>query len=338
MKLKAHRNKAQFEAPFNGAVTQTPRSRSGRDLSEPINTAVGPNTTRSRRYSSPDPASRGIEINEPKVSRHTRGRSSIPPTPAAPTLRPRHLPSILVKSSWRLSFASENRGVHLRNLSLGESSTVPLSGDKSDAGSQTIDRWLHSQGLRSPSEAITCSEDNANIESLASLSQTCTTRDDFGGVDGPEESRSAVHLHEMRVSQRLAPEDIRSSSSSPESSSLEGQSHYYDFSSTSLEGQSHYHDFSSTSETSKAIQNTYGPSRSTQKTSDSTRLSECIPESWGKIVQDGTSSFYPSAGNSIQPSPESSHFNLLPLVTSSKTELDSIEQASEWHSLHHAGS
>jgi hypothetical protein len=337
VKLKVHRNKAHFEEP-SATQRQTPRHRSGADLSEPINTAVGPNTTRSRRYSSPDPASREIEIDEPKVSRHTRGRSSIPPTPAAPTLRPRHLPSILVRSSWRLSFASENRGVHLRNLSLGESSTVPLSGDKSDEGSQTIDRWLHSQGLRSQSEAITCSEDNANIESLASLSQTCTTRDDFGGVDGPEESRSAVHLHEMRISQRLAPEDIRSSSSSPESSSLEGQSHYYDFSSTSLEGQSHYHDFSSTSETSKAIQNTYGPSRPTQKTSDSTRLSECIPESWGKIVQDGTSSFYPSAGNSIQPSPESSHFNLLPLVTSSKTELDSIEQASEWHSLHHAGS
>jgi hypothetical protein len=63
-----------------------------------------------------------------------------------------------------------------------------------------------------------------------------------------------------------------------------------------------------------------------QNTSDSIPLSERIPQTWGAVIQDETSSFYPSVGNSIQPSPESSQFNLVSLLSGGKSDENVFEQ------------
>jgi hypothetical protein len=66
-----------------------------------------------------------------------------------------------------------------------------------------------------------------------------------------------------------------------------------------------------------------------QNTSDSIPLSERIPQTWGAVIQDGTSSFYPSVGNRIQPSPESSQFNLVSLLSGGKSDENVVEQKGE---------
>lgn len=129
-----------------------------------------------------------------------------------------------MNSSWRLSYSVPNRAESLRRLSntslrstsspLPNWSSIPipvggfsraLSPAASDhhpgkPSSRGLNRWLHSQGLRSPSQALTFSEDttflSTNIEEEGDLR-------DFGGVDGsPREG--GVLLSQMSISRRLA--------------------------------------------------------------------------------------------------------------------------------------
>ncbi|KAF4637336.1 hypothetical protein G7Y89_g757 [Cudoniella acicularis] len=263
-----------------------------------------------RRHSSPVLVETKIDTIRLTVPKPTRKRDSIPSIPSAPVLEPKRLPSISEprKSSWRLSFTSSKRGEVLRKLS--QEHTEPGSAilDSLGVNPPPLKRWLYGQGLRSSSNAIESSEDNTNLDTLASHSQTCTPGQDFGGVDGGvEEDVSSIHLHEMGISHLLASKALQSSSSSPQLSSWN----------------SHHRVASSISDVSKAIQGERA--RYLRHTSDSVPLSEKIPQSWGKVLEDGTSSFYPSSSTSIQPSPESSRFNLASLLSSSKTKLSNTE-------------
>jgi hypothetical protein len=170
---------------------------------------------------------------------------------------------------------------------------------------------MHSQGLRSPSQVIVSPENNANnIGSPASHEDTCNIAHDFGGVDGGIEANAVtLHLHEMGISQRLASSRLQSSASSPQLSTWG----------------SHNRGASSSNE-SRVFRTERG--RCLNNTSDSAPLSERIPQSWGKVLQDGTSSFYPSAGNSIQPTPNSSRYHLPSLVAASN-KADPVELRSK---------
>ena len=247
--------------------------------------------TLSRRHSSPVLATPNNGKSEPRVYIQSRKRSSLPPMCASPLLEPTRLPSITDpgQSSWRLSFASDHRGEHLRKLSQGHAVPITLSVERLSDNAQPA-RYLHDKGLRTSSQAITASEENSNLESLASHSQTCLASQDFGGVDGVGDGCKAIHLHEMEISQRLA--SRFQSSSSPQLSSWS----------------SHERSVSSNGGASKLMR--AERARYMQRTSDSIPLSERVPSSWGQIIHGSTSSVYQSASNSLQPSRESSRFNL----------------------------
>jgi hypothetical protein len=287
---------------------QTPRPRS----TPPGLSFTGANSSRtlSRRHSSPALWDQDFGHPRPLVYVPSRKRSSLPPVPHAPTIEPKRLPSIAepIRSSWRLSFSAENRGDHLRKLSQGNG--IPLLLTPEQISPQPVRRWLHSQGLRSASQVIASSDDNSNLESLASHSQTCFATQEFGSVDGPEDGATIIHLHEMGISQRLASRGLQSSSSSPQLSSWG----------------SHQRGVSSISGITQAQAIRNERARYMQNTSDSIPLSERIPQTWGAVIQDGTSSFYPSVGNSIQPSPESSQFNLISLLSGGKSDKNVVEQ------------
>lgn len=154
------------------------------------------------------------------------------------------------------------------------------------------------------------SEEEAVVDALASH-DTCTLTHDVGGVDGGIEANAAtLHLHEMGISERLAPRGLQSSTSSPQLSSWG----------------SHNRGVSSISNESRVIR--AERARYLQKSSDSAPLSERIPQSWGKVLQDGTSSYYPSAGNSMQPTPQSSRYHL-PSLNAASNKADPIELRSE---------
>ena len=294
--------------------TKTPRARS-----HPTNsslTVINSSGTISRRHSSPAL----VEVNSgtPVLSVYvpSRKRSSIATMPPTPIIQPNRLPSIAepARSSWRLSFTSDHRGDHLRKLSQEHSIPTTTITENVGPSPPPMRRWLHSQGLRSSSNVIASSDDNTNLDSHASHSQTCSTTQDFGGVDGPEEGENAFHLYEMGISQRLASRGLQSSSSSPQLSSWG----------------SHQRGISSISASSQAqVLRTERARYLWMDTSESIPLSERMPEAWGAVVRDGTlardgaSSFYPSAGNSIQPSPQSSRFNLQTLLESNRN-MDSV--------------
>lgn len=251
------------------------------------------------------------------MHRSPRKRSSLPPVPPAPVIQPQRLPSVVDpgKSSWRLSFSADNRGDQLRKLSQGTNILSLLNPDKLSEDPQPMRKWLHSQGLRSPSQTVAKSEEVSNIECSASHTQTRNSNQDFGGVDGGGDSAATLHLHEMEISQRLASNGLQSSCSSPQLSSAGSRTHQRGVSSIS--------GISRTTYKSRV--------RHLQNTTDSLPLSERIPETWGNIlengnnIQDSTSSFYPSANNSIQPSPKSSVFNLFSLMAGSKSKTDATE-------------
>ena len=281
-------------------------------------TSVTSRSTISRRHSSPILAEFEITpASDMQVYRPVRKRSSIPPIPPAPVLRPKRLSSIVdpAKSSWRLSFSADKRADHLRKLSQGAAIPITLFTElQPGVALPPINRWMHGQGLRSTSQAITSTEDSIILEPTASHSQTCSASQDFGGVDGVEDGSAALHLHEMGISQRLASRGIHSSCSSPQLSSWGSRSHQ--------------RGMSSISGASRVTDN--GRARYLRNTSDSVPLSQRIPPTWGKVLEgtkvleDGTSSFYPSARNSIQPSPQSSRLNLLSLMVESKDKVDII--------------
>lgn len=278
-----------------------------------INTTPG---TMTRRHSSPVLYKFDVSFADPRVYIPTRKRSSIPVMPLTPTIEAQRLPSVVEshKSSWRLSFTSPNRGHHLRNLSQDYGHPISLTSQIIGRSPVPVNKWLHGQGLRSPSKDISSSEENPQVKCTTSPSQTCLSHQDFG-VDGPDDSSTTLHLHEMGISKLLAstggrsrdslPGILQPSTSSPQLSSLN----------------SHKRNFSNLSEYSlKDI------ARHRQNTSDSMPLSERIPHTWGSIKQDGASSSYPSNGNSIQPSPQSSRFDLMALIAVSRSKRETEEK------------
>ena len=276
-------------------------------------TLVNSTGTLSRRHSSPVLLTPEIGGSEPRVYIPTRKRSSLPPMPASPLLGPTRLPSITepAKSSWRLSFASDHRGEHLRKLSQGHAIPITLSVDKLRDAAQPA-RNLHTKGLRTSSQVVSTSEHNTNLESLASHSQPCSASQDFGGVDGVGDGSTTIHLHEMGISQRLA--SRAQSSSSPQLSSWGSHER----------GASSNGGASNIGRTERA--------RYMQNTSDSVPLSGRIPQSWGQVIYGSTSSVYLSTGNSLQPSRESSRFNLASLVQRSQKTTD-IEESKGEHNV-----
>lgn len=204
--------------------------------------------------------------------------------PKSPVLRPTRLPSIVEpnQSSWRLSFTSEHRGEQLRKLSQGSAFPVTVNVERLNEIAQPS-RYLHDKGFRTSYQMISTPEDKTNLESYASHSQTCSASQDFGGTDGVGDGSGTTHLHNMRISQRLA--SSAKSSSSHKVSSL---------GSVGLSNIMH---------TERA--------RYMQNTSDSTLLSDRIPQSWGKVVHGSASSVYHSVSDNHQHSRESSQLNLL---------------------------
>jgi hypothetical protein len=265
----------------------------------------------SRRHSSPSILTLDNGNPEPRVYIPSRKRSSLPSMPASPLLEPTRLPSIAEprKSSWRLSFASDERGEHLRKLSQEHAVPITLMVERLRDTAQPI-RYLHGKGLRTSSQVITASENDTKLESLASHSQTCSASEDFGGVDGVGDGSATLHLHEMGISQRLASR-VRSSSS-PQLSSCgsheRGVSGNGGASNTMRAERAHY----------------------MQNTSDSVPLSERIPQPWGQVIHGSTSSVYQSASNSIQPSRESSQFNLSSFMQGGRRKVDVEESEGEF--------
>jgi hypothetical protein len=134
-----------------------------------------------------------------------RKRSSIPEMPPSPVLKPQSLSTIddvcTRRTSWRLSFSSDNRSRSLRalsedhsqSLSKGYSSPALIHTELPFAVTSDM-RWLRSQGLRLPSKSTM----NENLQRHDDVR-------DLGGVDGiTEASTTVIPLHEMQISQRLA--------------------------------------------------------------------------------------------------------------------------------------
>ncbi|TVY87365.1 hypothetical protein LAWI1_G007408 [Lachnellula willkommii] len=265
----------------------------------------------SRRHSSPLLNDWEASEFNPAVYVPTRKRSSIPPIPSTPVLEAQRLPSLPEpgRSSWRLSFNASNRGDELRKLSQEHIEHPPVALQRFDVSSQPMRTWLHNQGLRSPSQVITSSEDDTTVKMIASHAGSCTVASDFGGVDGGvEANETTLHLHEMGISQQLASsKGLQSSASSPQLSSWGSHNR----GNSSISGE--FRPFL-----------TYKP-RHLQDSSDSDPLSQRLPQSWGKVVQDNTSSFYPSAVNSMQPSPQSSRYNLASRIAASRNIVEVTE-------------
>lgn len=166
-------------------------------MTDSSNIANTPCTQHLRRHSSPSLASLGTIIDFADVGQPTKFSRSFPPIPTAPALKPQRPPSFLSKSSWRLSFASENRGAYLRSLSQDE--TLPHQA-KDVTSPQPINRWLRSQGLRSTSQVLTWSDDNSTRVLSASHSRRCSTNH----VDETETPLDNTHMGDMIISQCLA--------------------------------------------------------------------------------------------------------------------------------------
>lgn len=166
--------------------------------------------------------------------------------------------------------------------------------------SPVANRWLHSPGLRSPSQPFADPVDTTS-HAFSDSHEEDPTDQDFGGVDGVKDASTSVHLHEMEISRRLASKGLQSSASTPQLSSWG----------------SHQRGVSSISNISQTAVNERA--RYLRGTSDSAPLSEHIPQSWGAVVVRRSSSIYPSAGTSIQHSRESSLLNILSLFPGTKS-------------------
>jgi hypothetical protein len=234
-----------------------------------------------------------------------RRGSSIPLLPQAPVLQPARLPSITEPAppSWRLSFSAEKRGEELRKLS--QNSTFPITVTTELLGSSPapLNKWLHSQGLRSVSQVVK-SNDYENPESVVCTSPTCSTGQDFGGVDGVGDPGN-LHLHEMGISMRLASSRLDSSSSSPQLSNWE----------------SNRRGFSSLSGSSQFLC-TVGQDQN--HSSDSAPLSQNIPLPWGAIQE--VSSTHASVEESALLSPGSSQFSLIGMLTGTRNKTPLLQK------------
>ena len=258
-------------------------------------TWLNPKDSIGQRVNFADQTSPPSKTTTPDSSYVNKNDSSTTFVPKAPRIQPMRLPSLAetAKSSWRLSFSIQNRGEFLRNLRQWRSPLV-LDENYSDCSSEPPNRWLHSQGLRIPSRAVGSSGEETNLDSLASHVETCSAAHNFGGVDGGRSPGHMVHLHEMRISQRLASTGLQSYASSPQLSTRGSQSHR--------------RGFSVASGGSRGSRNSRLKSR---KVSDSSFTSDAVPGSWGQTLDDGASSYYPSSINSIHSSPKNSQLDLI---------------------------
>lgn len=236
-------------------------------------------------------------------------RSSLDfPVPPAPMLKPQRLPSIVDpatrRTSWRLSFASDQRATQLRALSQAYefSLSTAVSGTPGTLAGPL--RWFRGQGIRAPPFAT------ANIPDLPSVLDNppshalfCPELVDYEGVDGNAELLTApISLHDMRISQRLASRGLHSHSSSPQLSSWSSQSHY--------RPRSHNSEVSNQISTSQSRQH-HSPSNSGMSDSK-------LSTSWGDVLRDGISSIYASTENCAKHDSESSRFSLLSLLEPNK--------------------
>ncbi|QSZ31555.1 hypothetical protein DSL72_001122 [Monilinia vaccinii-corymbosi] len=289
------------------------KSRTHQATAEPNIHLLKPNSTPPRRYSSPGPCPTPSEINllQPGNHRTRKTDSEVFPVPSVTAIEAQRLPSSTIhidsSSNWRLSYTSHknNRGAHLRKLSQQFEIPIQSATDVANVGTQTLPLWLKTQGLRSSSQSIAPSESNTvHREPLPMRPSRSDTG--FGGVDGSG-SFSAIHLQDMDISKRL----LQSSCSSPQLVSWE--KHDREVSSTSNAAQSRARYMRNPSDTISF------PS------CPSIALSELDPPNLGKIPYYSTSSFYPSVANSIQPSPDCSRLEFLPLGSANRSILAMAE-------------
>ena len=162
---------------------QTPRPTSEYGLSFSSNIVNTPGTTHSNPDSSPKENPISTEDEQ-----STKSQISFPPIPSAPALKPQRHSSLISKSSWRLSFTSENRGASLRSLSQDGSSTHV----RDISTLQPISQLYHNHGLRSTSQALTWSDGSSTGVPSTSAK-----------YDEKNDTPSDVHLKDMVLSQHL---------------------------------------------------------------------------------------------------------------------------------------
>lgn len=240
-----------------------------------------------------------LSFADPRVYIPTRKLSAIPPMPSTPNLKPQRLSSIAEpdKSSWRLSFASPNRGEQLRRLS--KEYAVPLFtiSNLLEANVAPTRRWLHGQGLRSLSQGLETSA-SYNLEAFYPPDHTETQ--DLGGVDGPDDSVYKVPENQTDLSAILATDQVKPSSA-PKGSRLD----------------------SDQSDNSQYIAGYRA--RHTHNTSNSIPLSERLPPSWGRKRDEDELSYPLTLIPTIQHSPRTSRFSLISLLSSQKGKSESKE-------------
>ncbi|TGO57427.1 hypothetical protein BOTNAR_0201g00130 [Botryotinia narcissicola] len=275
---------------------------------DPNSNLLKPVNTSPRRYSSPGPCPTPTETDLFQPGKHhlRQTDSEVSAIPSASLVEARSLSSSAAldpstASSWRLSYTSHqsNRGAYLRRLSQQFEAPIQSATDVANVGTQTLPRWLKTHGLRSSSQAITTSE-GSTLPKEPSFMRPPRSDTGFGGVDGSG-SFSNMHLQDMDISKRL----LQSSCSSPQLASWE--EHHREASGISTATQSRARYMRNPSETISI------PS------CPSIALSELVPPNWGKLPNDGTSSFYPTVPNSIQPSPECSRFELSPFMSTNRS-------------------
>lgn len=226
-------------------------------------------------------------LEAPQFGRHMRELSAIPPIPSAPVLQPKRLPSITEppRSSWRLSFASSNRGEVLRNLSVVcDMSDVPDL-KSSNVSRLSLGAWLHSQSLRSPSSPTLSSEEKMVSGSSDYHSRPCSDNQDFVGSGDGVEQNSPLHLYEMDIPRRLASSGLQASSSFTHLSSRDSHN-----------------------PPDSCVLDTPQPGKIQHPAhSESVSLTEEITQLWDQIVEDGPSCIYSPATHRTRSTVETSN-------------------------------
>jgi hypothetical protein len=225
-------------------LARSPR-KSDPTLGRPLQ-SLEPCSTLSRRHSLGALGSPGsLKITLHKNPRYSETSNlSVPP---APILQPQRLPSIVDpatrRTSWRLSFASDQRACQLRSLSYQGGGTPCEPAQEPQNQNLGPLRWFRSQGLHMSSLVNTKPSDHTGELESPPRPATRSSTGDYGGVDGNSEDgnpelRTSLHLHEMGISQRLASKGLQSSSSLPQLSSWSSRVHTRSHSYVS--GDSHY--------------------------------------------------------------------------------------------------
>lgn len=239
------------------------------------------------------------------AARRSSSDFSMPP---APMLKPQRLPSIVDpatrRTSWRLSFASDQRATQLRALSQEHelSLSTAVSGTRGALAGPL--RWFRGQGIRAPPFATTNIPDLLTVAgNPPSQAVFCPELVDYEGVNGNAELLTApISLHDMRISERLASRGLHSHSSSPQLSIWGGQSHY--------RACSHNSEASNRKATSQ--------SGHYHSTSNSGMSDSKLSTSWGDVLRDDISSIYTSTDNCAKHVSESCRFSVPSLLTPNK--------------------